>query len=146
MRPRSQRFGLSSETAVEQECACVEKRRRTHPRLTVHQHAPSLVELGLYKRDGRDEVLQDVRSLCVVDVDLVADEGLLQYVKGRTRSRRAGGTDLVDGDAAAHGGEDAADVVRAEILGIERAGKVSDPEIWQDLVHRHGGRPWERAR
>ena len=58
---------------------------------------------------------------------------------GAAREGGARGTDLMDRDAAAHGGEDAADVVRAEGVCVERTGEVADPEIGDDLVHRHGG-------
>ena len=42
----------------------------------MYQHTVTLVKLRLDERDGRHEVLEDVRSLSGVYVDLVPDESL----------------------------------------------------------------------
>ena len=55
----------------------------------MHEHTIALVKLGLDECDGRHEVLEDVRSLSVVYVDLAPDERLFYSMSGPRRS--AGG-------------------------------------------------------
>lgn len=42
----------------------------------MNKNPPVLVELGLYKGDRRDQVLEDIRLLLVIQGNLVANESL----------------------------------------------------------------------
>ena len=58
------------------------------------EHATPLVEFGLDEMDGGQEVAEDVNILCVIEEDLVSDEGLFlpfpsgQMEVGGYRNRR----------------------------------------------------------
>lgn len=109
----------------------------TDPRLAMHQHAMILVQLRLYKRYSWDEVLQDVRTVRVVYIDLMAHESLARQVSGAYSLCIDIKAHLVNRNPPPHRGEHTADLVPLEFLRVQGAREVSNPEIVYNFVHRH---------
>ena len=108
----------------------------------MHQDSPSLVKFRLDKRNGGNEVLQDVGVSGIVEVDLVSDEGLFCSMSGGCSPKQHRMAYLVDRDTSAHRGQDASDVVRAKGLGVECTREIPNPQMGHDLVHRHSVVVW----
>ncbi len=87
-------------------------------------------------------MLQDVGVFGIVKVDLVSDESLFCSMSARCSPKQYRTTYLMDGDTSTHCGQDAANVVCAEGLGVECTGEVPHPQIGYDLVHRHSVIAW----
>lgn len=109
----------------------------TDPRLAMHKHTMILVQFRLYERYGRHEVLQDIRTVRVVYIDLMAHESLARQVSGAYSLRISVETYLVNRNPPPHRSEHTADLVSLEFLRVQGAREVSNPEIVYNFVHRH---------
>lgn len=86
----------------------------------MYKDIPALVDLGLYEGYRGDQMLEHVSVLHVVQRNLVPDEGLqsMQHDEFGIGQCNAENRYLRDGEPPPHHGENAANIVRRERLGI----------------------------